>query len=452
MDHVKGPVGTVLLRGGLALLIVAITVTACRKPDEDLGLDLLPGDPLGTVVELTDLHAYTLEDTAVRTSGLTRQLLGSYVDPEFGAVKAGFVAQLRLSVNIAANQDNDGLEADSLVLALPFDASVATYGNLDPQVVQVFEVTESLSVDSLYYSDRVPEHDGSVDLVADRGGRITPKPGVRPIIGGDTLVPQLRIRLSQSLAERILGEFGEPGLVDNTAFVEFFKGLYVTVDNGQQVPFEQGVLNLNLLSSGAKATLYYKDLSSPTPDTQLRLDLPINQSSVRYNVVAFDRSQATTPGLAEAIADTAMIAERVYVQAMGGLRTGIRFPDLDSLTHQGKALAKAELLVPIGGTFNPFTGPPTQLFVFRKDEDGKDAFLPDQLAGLGVIDGLYSSADRAYSFNITRYVQGLLNGSIPSGPIELVPGSSGVSVNRAVLAGPAGADGGMRLQLTFTTY
>jgi hypothetical protein len=218
------------------------------------------------------------------------------------------------------------------------------------------------------------------------------------------------------------------------------------------VPFEQGVLNLNLLSSGAKATLYYKDLSSPTPDTQLRLDLPINQSSVRYNVVAFDRSQATTPGLAEAIADTAMIAERVYVQAMGGLRTGIRFPDLDSLTHQGKALAKAELLVPIGGTFNPFTGPPTQLFVFRKDEDGKDAFLPDQLAGLGVIDGLYSSADRAYSFNITRYVQGLLNGSIPSGPIELVPGSSGVSVNRAVLAGPAGADGGMRLQLTFTTY
>jgi hypothetical protein len=243
VDHVKGPVGTVLLRGGLALLIVAITVTACRKPDEDLGLDLLPGDPLGTVVELTDLHAYTLEDTAVRTSGLTRQLLGSYVDPEFGAVKAGFVAQLRLSVNIAANQDNDGLEADSLVLALPFDASVATYGNLDPQVVQVFEVTESLSVDSLYYSDRVPEHDGSVDLVADRGGRITPKPGVRPIIGGDTLVPQLRIRLSQSLAQRILGEFGEPGLVDNTAFVEFFKGLYVTVDNGQQgCPLSKGCL------------------------------------------------------------------------------------------------------------------------------------------------------------------------------------------------------------------
>lgn len=436
----------------LALLIVAVGSTSCQKPEEDLGLDLLPGDPLGTVVELTDLHAYTLEDTAVRTSGLTRQLLGSYVDPDLGAVKAGFVAQLRLSVNIGAGPNYDGLVADSLVLALPFDASVATYGNLDPQVVQVFEVTEDLSLDSLYYSDRVPEHDSGNDLVADRGGRITPRPGVRPIIGNDTLVPQLRIRLSQTLAERIVQEFGDPGLVDNTAFLQFFKGLYVTVDNGPQVPFEQGVLNLNLLSSGAKATLYYKDQSSPTPETQLRLDLPINQTSVRYNVVAFDRSQATTPGLLEALADTAQAAERVYVQAMGGLRTGVRFPQLDSLSYRGKALAKAELLVPISGTFNPFTPPPTQLFVFRKDESGSDAFLPDQLAGLGVIDGLYSGQERAYAFNITRYVQGVLNGSIPGGPIELVPGSSGVSVNRAVLAGPASPEGGMRLQLTFTTY
>jgi hypothetical protein len=437
--------------GWLVLIMLVVAASACRKPEDDLGLDLLPGDPLGTVVETTPLHAFTRSDTAVRTSGLTRQLLGSYIDPTMGLVQAGFVAQLRLSVNnVGQGLVDADLVADSLVLALPFDLSVPTYGSLDPQVVQVFEVTNTLSLDSVYFSNDVPEYAQENDLVADRGGRVTPKPSVRPIIAGDTLVPQVRIRLSQELAERLLGRFGQPELINNTSFLQYFKGLYVTVANGAQVPFEQGILNLNLLSTGAKATLYYRDLAEP--DVQLSLDLPIGQGSVRYNVVSFDRTQATTPGLVEALADTTQAATQVYVQAMGGLRTGIRFPGLDSTTYRGRALAKAVLEIPISGTFNPLTPPPGQLFLFRKNVNGADAFLPDQLAGLGVIDGTYSSASRAYAFNITRYVQGILNGSITEGYLELVPGSSGVSVNRAVLRGPAAPEDGMRLQLTFTTY
>ena len=72
---------------------------------------------------------------------------------------------------------------------------------------EVYEITENLSVDSLYYSDRVPAFIAE-DLVADRGGSITPRPTLRPVMGSDTLAPQLRIRLSIELAERFLNAFG----------------------------------------------------------------------------------------------------------------------------------------------------------------------------------------------------------------------------------------------------
>ena len=437
---------------GLLVFGVVLSLGACKKPEEDLGLDLLPGNPLGSTVETTLLRAYTVEDTVLRTSGLSRQLLGSYVDPQFGTVKAGLVAQIRLSVNnVGLGQDNSGLVADSIILSLPFDGANTYYGNLNPQVFEVYEITDDLSVDSLYYSDRVPAFVAQ-DLVADRGGIITPRPTVRPVVGGDTLAPQLRIRLSNELAERFLEAFGTPVMTDNPSFLQFFKGLYVTVNNGPQLPFEQGVLYFNLLNTASKVTLYYKNTLATNPELPLKFDLPINQNSVRYSVSEFDRSTAVDPALNAALADTSLPASTTYVQAMGGLRTGLLLPDIMEFSNTNRALAKAELVLPISGTFNAFLGPPVQLFIFRRDSLGKDVFLPDQLAGIGAINGNYSASERAYRFNITRYVQGLLNGSIPNTGLELVPGSSGVSVNRAVLAGPAQAEGAMRLQLTFTTY
>lgn len=446
----NGSISAGALRG-LLVFGVVLSLGACKKPEEDLGLDLLPGDPLGSTVETTLLRAYTVEDTVVRTSGLSRQLLGSYVDPQFGTVKAGLVAQIRLSVNVVLGQDNSGLVADSIVLALPFDGANTYYGNLDPQVFEVYEITDDLSVDSLYYSDRVPAFIAE-DLVADRGGSITPRPTLRPVVGSDTLAPQLRIRLSNELAGRFLAAFGTSAMTDNTSFLQFFKGLYVTVNNGPQLPFEQGVLYFNLLNTASKVTLYYKDTESSDPELPRKFDLPINQNSVRYSVTEFDRTTAVDPALNAALADTSLPASTTYVQAMGGLRTGILLPDIMEFANTNRALAKAELVLPISGTFNAFLGPPVQLFIFRRDSLGKDVFLPDQLAGIGAINGNYSASERSYRFNITRYVQGLLNGTIPNTGLELVPGSSGVSVNRAVLAGPSQAEGAMHLQLTFTTY
>lgn len=435
----------------VALLLGAVMVmVGCRKPEEDLGLDLLPGDPLGLVLDTSTLHAFTFADTAVRTSGLTRNVLGSYLDKEFGAVKAGIVVQLRLATNnVGSGQDTSGLVADSLVLALGFDGVNYAYGNLDPQVFQVFELDTLLSIDSTYHTDDVPPVI-PIDLCADRGGRITPDPFNGPVIAGDTLLPQLRIRLADDLAGRFLDAFGTPDLADNTAFLSFFNGLHIKVDNGAQLPFQQGILYFGLLNGASKATLYYHDENNE-PEQLRTLDLLISSSSVRYTVAEHDHDQALVPGLLQALADTVAPAVHTYVQTLGGLRTAVRFPHLMEYAGTGRVLAKAELVVPVAGTNNGFQPPPTQLFIFRKDSLGQDAFLPDQLTGFASIGGGYDSALREYRFNITRYVHSVLTGALPNTGVELVCGSNGVTANRAVLKGPAATDG-IRLRLTFTTY
>ncbi len=436
---------------GVLLFIGVPLLPGCRKPDEDLGLDLLPGDELGVVFDTAQVRAYVFADTAVRTSGLTRNLVGSYLDPEFGLVRAGLVAQVRLTTNnIGQNQDNSGLEPDSIVLSLAFELPNYGYGNLNAQLFRVHELTEDLSLDSVYHTDDMPQVDPE-DLVQPHAGLIVPDPISAPEVGGVTAAPQLRIRLRSSLARRFLDVFGTPDLVDNAAFLNFFKGIHVSVDNGSQGTFQGGILHFNTISSASKITVYYKNMNSE-PDLARTVDFAISSNSVRYTVVEHDRSQALDPSLLNALSDTSQPAPLVYLQTLGGLRTAVRFPDLRFQVAEGRGLSKAELVVPVAGTFYPYYPPPAQVFVFRKNSSGVDTFLPDQLQGLQSIGGAYGSVTNSYRFNITRYVQGVFNGTIPDNGIELVAGSTGVSANRVILCGPEHPDTPMHLQLTFTTY
>lgn len=430
-----------------SLLLLA---SGCKKPDDDLGLELLPGDALELASDTAIVHAFTYRDSAVQTSGLTRNLVGSYTDPVFGALKASLVAQLRLTANnIGQGADNSGLVADSIVLALAFETPNTHYGNLQSQRFVVQELATALTADTVYRSNRRPLVIAE-DLVALHGGEITPEPYTNPIVGNDTLVPQIRIPLRLSLAQRILDEFGDPPLADNGAFTNFFKGIKVSVDNPVQAPYQGGVFHINTIGGKTKITLYYRDLLNE-PERQRTLDLVTSSSGVRYTSVERDIAQALGTNLALALADTTVEAGTLYLQTLGGYRNALRFPDLRTLAGNGRALSKAELIIPVNGAYYPYYSPPTTLLLFRRNA-GADMFLPDQLSGVTGIGGEFNIVAQAYKFNITRYANQVMNGSLPNTGIELVAGSSGVSANRAVLCGPGHPTTPMRLLLTFTTY
>lgn len=433
-----------LFCGGLLL-------SSCQKPEDTLGVDVLdPNDLMGTeVTDTASLQTFTRREERVRTSALSRNALGSYIDPDFGLVKAGVVTQLRLtSNNVGSGTENHALVADSLVLSLVFDLGSYAYGNLQPQRIRVFEIAEDLVLeDTTYYNDHLPQVAVVNDLVEDSRGSFTPDPFSFPVVNGTAEQPQLRIPLDLALAERLLDAWGTDDLADNAAFLQFFRGLWITPDNDAQGQFDGGIWYFDLLDAQSRLTLYYRDTRPGAEDT-LSYTFAINENCVRYTACQHDPSLAFVEGLEQQLADSTLGQHHTYAQALGGSRTEIRFPHLADFS--GRTLARAELTVPLEGAFYPYYQPPAQLFAFRKDDAGDDLFLPDQVGA--AVGGLYDAADREYRFNITRWVQGVLNGTYANTGISLVPSSNGISANRVVLAGPEHDTRPMILELTFTTY
>lgn len=430
-------------------LIALVIATGCKKPEDELGLSILdPADALGMIrIDSTAIITWPRPGDSVRTSGLSVNELGSYLDERFGSVRAGIVTQVRLSVNNVGPSDPD-LVCDSLVLSLAFSTIEPIYGDPDPQTISVFRMNEDLYIDSIYQSNRIPSVD-VVDLVDGAPRQFTPSTTTGPVIDGDTLVPQLRIPLSTSLGSDLLALWGQPELIDNTSFLAYFKGLYIVPSNGVQTALQGGVWNMSLLNGASKMTLYYHGLDGVATS----FDFLIGTSSLRYTTSEFDHAAAPTPGVPQALADSTLGLVETYIQALGGLRTEVRFPFLDRYAGTSFiAVAKAELVVRISEDYHETYTPPAQLFAFRKADDGSDLTVPDQISGQGQVGGFYDADAKEYRLNLTRWVQGVINGTYPNTGLSLVPGGSGVSVARATLGGPMNSTEPMSLMITFTTY
>lgn len=427
------------------LLFGLFAAEGCKKPEDDLGLSVLdPADALGTIrTDTISIVSWTRTGDPVQTSALSLNEVGSYLDPLFGRVVASTVAQLRLSVNNVGPAD-PSLICDSLILSMAYTSVDPIYGNHTAQHIRVYRLNEDLTTDSIYRSNRLPAWD-NVDLVRDPSRQFTPYPLDSPMVGGVRVLPQLRIPLDTTLGNTLLAQWGGPNVADNAAFLAYFKGLYVVPDDQGQP--DGGVWRFNLLSGASKMTLYYH---SGTDTATKAFDFVIGSSSVHYTHVRFDRSVASDPNIEQALSDTARGQQVTYIQSMGGLRPEVRFPHLDRYANTDlHTLAKAELIITVVNDDAVSYPPPGQLFALRKDAEGIDRFLPDQDAAIG---GLYDATTKEYRFNMTRWVQGIINGTYANTGLSFVPSGTGITVNRAALSGPQNATNPMKLVLTFTTY
>jgi hypothetical protein len=436
---------------GAVLLFALALASGCHKPEDELGLDVLPPeDALGTVViDTTHITAWTIVPEPGKTSALSRNVLGTYLDPDLGLVTTGLVTQVRLSTNnVGTGVNPDTLFCDSLILSLAYDATSYGYGNRDPQGFRVFRVTEDLSLDTVYESNDVPTST-LINLIEGTRDEFTIDPFQGPVINGiDTLSPQLRLPLKKELGDDLLHLWGQLELTNNDEFLKYFKGLLVIPNADASVPYQQAALYFNLLNPDSKLTLYYH-----SPTTTSSFDFIINASSVRYTVTRFDHDLALQPSLPLALEDSSLGRQHIYLQALGGLRGELRFQGLENYAAAGfGALAKAELILPIEGSYYPLYAPPSQVFVFRKDDEGRDVAIPDQLPTTNQVGGFYDVEEKGYRLVITQWLQGVINGTYPNTGLCVLAGSNGVSVNRAVLGGPENPAGRMRLRLTFTTY
>ena len=430
------------LRAALFFAILFL-IGACEKPEQRIGLDVQPEDDLLNLMytDTFTIEATTVKEDSIKTDELSISLAGNYMDPVLGTVESSFSTHLRLPTNSVNFGDLNNIELDSVVLSLVYEGQV--YGNLNNQTWSVKELLDPIYVDSSYYSNR--------DLLLG-DELIDPAFATQPILPDDwvfltetdSVVPQLRLRLQNSFGQRILNESGSSNLNNNDAFVEFFKGINISSSTT-----DAGVIRFNALDLESRVTLYYRNTA--LEDT-IEFNLNINADCARYTRFKMNYDGTVLSGIENGPISG---ATNCFVQAGGGLKTKLEFPSLTTLNEfDQRTINSAILLIPVNTDDIEDFEQQSSLFALTVNGEGESSAIPDQLLGPAHVDGEYDQENRRYRFNVTRFVQAVIDGVQESGELFLVSSSSGVSVRRVRLNGPDAfledPSRNMRLVLTFS--
>jgi hypothetical protein len=394
-------------------LCATLLIFSCTDPNL-IGLDVQPPSD-GISVLLTsnknNLKLSTISEDSLRSDETSTLLLGEINDPIFGYNQAAFSTQFMLPFsNVDVGSYSDSLTVDSIVLGLSYTGS---YGINDVLNIMVYEISESIYKDSVYYSNQ----DVTCVSNAIYSQTITVNTEDSVMVGGEMKVPQLRLKLDISLGDKILIESGRSNLEDNAQFVEFFKGLYVSASNDND-----GVIAyLSPISANSKLSIYYHS----TNVDSLSLDFSLTGDATRINLFEKDTSYLFNQ------ADT---STNTYVQSMAGHKTVIEIQHLDTLKtfFKDKAINRVNLSFELDGTDTADFPPHGRMYLVRVDNEGKDYFLTDYIVeGEDHFGGKLENGK--YTFNITRYFLQLLNNEDYTNKLYLVAAGGAVNANRTIL-------------------
>ena len=464
--------------------IFIITFFSCKKINEstELGDGLIPAVDNVTTFD-TSLVAVTSNMASIDSIRLasTDYVAAGHINDgaEFGTVHADFQFGIApATVGIYPYYHKDSVSIDSVVLSLAY---VGGYGDTaqGTQTFKVFEIAPS----SGFRHDSNYRYDDPNSFFSNTGVELGSKTFQVNKIKNDSfyfkrnrdsfnISSVVRIPLNNSLGTRLVGYdtsfTSNGGYRNDSIFRTLFKGFSIQAEAMGNV-----VTYFDLNNQGkTRLTVYYKvNHTNGTHDTlaydyfhtPLRNGFSVPQGKTNY--VNITRGGNWLASLSQG-AD-----EKLYLQgAPSGSYGSIVFPALDNLGN--KVIHRAELIATrIPSAMDNILMPPARLYLDRFRKGSKDTsmvFEKDINIGLdgsisfGNFGGSFKN--NAYTFNITRYVQGIVtrqerNDTLrlyaPFETLSYVPGLgfvpvavSGVIYNgRVVLAGGSYPDPKTRLRL-----
>ena len=419
------------------LLLFSLLIAACTKPEFDRSLQPDADDlQLGSSFELRP-QCFTEQIDSIPSSQVLQNCAGMYYDPILGKINASLSAQFRLQLNNISFGENP--EVDSIVLALPYNGA---YGDVQKQNglqrFIVYELDSSLSTQRVYYSNKdvavKPEPIGTSPY-------LVPRLNTNVNVGGNSVSPQLRIKLNQSLGERFVNPENQANFQNTDVFLEWFKGIKVEAELFNQQPGQGSIVYFDLLR-GARIELYYKNAAQDS----LQANFVVNELSARVNTF----SQQYSENVQNALNNPEIGKQMLFNQSTGGLRTAMFFPQLQDWKAGRKILVnKAELTVHVDDATIGIYSPPLRIDAVTKDSEGRLLNIPDfatrQQRPLG---GEYSINDKLYRFTVTQYIQELIDGKEDRG-LFLVNTAAAISANRVVFWGPESANKPLTLKIIY---
>jgi hypothetical protein len=429
----------------ISWVLALVALLACNKTTY-IGVDVLPGsDDVGAIYTDTfTLLTNTIREDTVLTSSTTNNTAGFIYDPVFGKSYAAFYTQLLLSTNDVDFGDPDTLYIDSVVLTLAYGGY---YGYKDvPQTFLVYRLTEDMDPkpENGYYShndfDVDPNPLGRKDLFVPN---FTDSVSVLDL----RLPPHMRIRLSDRFGQELLGQSGGFNFSSDTAFKDYLKGLCVAPDTAS-TPYSASMLYFNLTSLYSGLQLYWH---TPTRDS-LSYVFPVGSTEIRSGYFKHNYTgSAVEQHLSASVSDNDSL---VFIQGLGGLKTRITIPALDSL--KDVVINKAEITltqkIDPTKTDSIFKTPP-QIVCVTADSTGRDLGIPDNQqffpnpGGVKVSKVTLGRESYAqYTFSVATQLQEIVSGITEDRGLFLIIFKRAESADR-IMAGGANRNDNLKMKL-----
>lgn len=436
-----------------AFFALVLVLSACKKEVTEVGSGLQDGNLDVLTTDTISILTYSEEIDSMNADERAISMLGAYNDPVFGGVNCGIVTQIVPEAYTQSFPDLANIVMDSVVLSLRY-GTINYYANLADISVEVFEIGDDLvRDDQTYYTFDDPTIVGA-NLALTDPLVLSPDVVAEPVVGTDTLSPQLRIHLKPEVGLDLVAD-SHAGLMGEANWFSTFKGLYVrvAVDEdaaGFGLPEGHGtVLYFALENALSKMTIYYHDLTDVYGD----FDFQINSSCARYNRIRYKREGKPVQALLDNIE---LGKETFYVQG-SSINGVVEFPHITDFYKNTdgetdpKVINKVELVLPIQDfTSDPFD-PATKLFIYRLEDDGLLGYTRDYASGSSVS---YDEDNKEFRFIMTQEVQALLNNEFTNNGYQIVfSGFFGSSVERIIFNGSeTSLKDKPRLEITYTEY
>ena len=437
---------------GIVFTLLALVLWNCKDDPNSTGMGLLPGSDIktvGDVIEKESNKAFTKHDILIKTDEPNYNILGTLNDPVFGKTSANMACQVRLTTYPPYNESS---QADSVVLYLLYKE---VYGDtLTQQSLKVYELQDPIFADTtgIYGSGDYPYYqDADLKALANPTPigelNFTPKFELDST-GTDTIAQELAIKLDNSIAERLI-HADSLDMVDNDAFLDFFKGLYV---EAQPVDAAEGgaLLRIYALAAGTDLTMYYTNVTDTLVTDSLNFSYRINSNSARISSYTHDYSLTDFGAKFD---DETSPDSLIYLQTLGGLRAKVEVPSLDTwIDSSDFIINKAKLIFHVDTVASDYHNfaLPSFLALYAIDDKYPDGILPaDYSVSPSLYGGYYNSTDATYSFIITHHLQNIIEGSQDNLGFYLSTSFQNEQARRVVLKGSS-SHVGIRLEVTYT--
>lgn len=437
-----------------AVALVLITVIACEKDFENVGVGLVDNNLFATEHIALRVISYNENIEKSQTNGNPNQLLGVYNTPTFGLLQANVIGQ----VNLNTTKYGDEVSIDAVILDIPYYATKlednennspnfrldsiigdqktgfklsvyenGTYMNVydpeNPAKRKIYYSNDTYTKKDLLFSqdDFKPNKNDTVIYIPRRYLDNDPGTVEYDTIKKENLFPSIKIPLDTTyFRNKFVNQQNSDFFSDSELFKTYFRGLILEAsgDNGAM---------MNLPMSNARITVYFTNtVLTDETDTDLNndgdtddIDVPVRtKQSITYNMGGIianqylrDYTMAESDIISKLVSpDTIDGEDNLYVQGASGSIAVLEIfngMDLDSLREQNWLINSATLTLYVEAEDKDSV--PESLYLYKYDSKSRISDEITEVVGIrGSLVRKDNNIPEKYEFSITDYISEVL--------------------------------------------